>query len=138
MSLKQREAVPSGRHRVLIVEDSAAMRRVVINALRSLPSVEVDESPDGVDALRKLRRREYDLLLVDLNMPRIGGLKLIPRVRADESGRRIQIVVITGDLTGDLDRARALGADHVLPKPIKGAELLELVRRVLAERDGAP
>ncbi len=109
------------------------MRAILGRAGSALPNVVWDEAVDGVDALRKLRRVAYDCVFVDVNMPRIDGLKLIERIRTHEGKRPRIVVVTTHRAERDRERAMALGADAYLIKPIKLPEIASLVRRLLGE-----
>lgn len=108
------------------------MRAILGRAVSELPNVAWDEAVDGVDALRKLRRVAYDCVFVDVNMPRIDGLKLIERIRVQSTKHPPRIVVVTTHRAErDRDRAMALGADAYLIKPVRLPEVTSLVRRLL-------
>lgn len=108
------------------------MRALIVQALKRIDALVVDEATDGVDALKKLATRRYDILLTDINMPVMDGLKLISLVRRDAVHREIPIIVITTE-GGDEDRRRAmsLGANVFIPKPVQAAGLLGHVRTLL-------
>lgn len=97
-------------------------------------------APDGRAALDEVRRREPDLLVLDLMMPRVDGLDVCRIVRADESTARLPIIMLTAR-TGedDLLLALDLGADDYLTKPYSPRELAARVRTVLrrAQRSAA-
>src|SRR5438105_3496402 len=119
--------------KILIVEDSPAMRQLLTLAVKRLPSVEVVEAPDGLAALKALTSGRFDLLLVDLNMPVLDGMKLIKRVREAEAARpdepRTRIAVITTESTqATEDQARALGADFFLRKPVSRRDVEKLLQ----------
>lgn len=84
---------------VLVVDDSAVMRRMIIRSLRisGLPIGEVHEAADGAAALEVMRAHWIDLLLADLNMPRMGGEEMIRRLRADELTRDVAVVVVSSE-----------------------------------------
>ena len=108
----------SGKKRILIVEDSPAMRQLLALALKRY-DVEVSEAEDGLAALKELAQHSYDLMFVDLNMPVLDGMKLIKRVREDPAMAQTRICVVTTEAAkATEDHARALGADHFLRKPI--------------------
>ncbi|MDW8247266.1 MAG: response regulator, partial [Sandaracinaceae bacterium] len=65
----------------LVVEDSPMMRQLLVFALNRLKSVRVVEAEDGVDALKKLASQRFDLIITDINMPVMDGLKLVKRIR---------------------------------------------------------
>jgi two-component system chemotaxis response regulator CheY len=119
--------------KILIVEDSPAMRQLLTLAVRKRAGVEVQEAGDGLAALKLLAASQFDLLFVDLNMPVLDGMKLIKRVRESEAALgtpRVRIAVITTESSvASEDQARALGADVFLRKPVSRRD----IERVLAE-----
>jgi len=132
--------------RILIVEDSAAMRTYVRAALEGAPElgeVEIVEAASGFDALRLLPRSAYDLVITDINMPDINGLELIRFVRQSAHHRQIAVLIIsTQSSERDRKRGLALGADAFLAKPfspedIRGAVVQSLSGRSLP-RDSSP
>jgi two-component system chemotaxis response regulator CheY len=117
----------------LVVEDSPTMRQLLVYALRRIPGMETEEAEDGVDALRKLASiGRPDIIITDINMPIMDGLKLVQRVRADEKLRDVPIVIITTE-GGAEDRARALalGANAYITKPIQAPQVLRQVKELL-------
>lgn len=120
------------RHRILIVEDSPTMRQLLIFALRRLKDVEIVEAGDGMEGLRKLSESDFDLALVDINMPVMDGLKLISLMRGDPSLCDVPVVVITSEgAQGDRERALALGANEYLTKPIQTNQALAIAKSLL-------
>ena len=91
----------------LVVEDSPMMRQLLVFALARVKNLRVTEADDGVDGLRKLASARYDIIVTDINMPIMDGLKLIQRVRMDATHKDTPIVVITTE-GGREDRERAL------------------------------
>jgi two-component system chemotaxis response regulator CheY len=122
------------QRRILIVEDSPTMRQLLVFALRRLKNVDIVEAQDGMDGLRKISSDCFDLVLIDINMPVMDGLKLIRLIRGEETVREIPIVVITTEGGSD-DRARAmtLGANEYLTKPIKANRVLEVAQALLKD-----
>ena len=120
------------RHRILIVEDSPTMRQLLVFALKRLKGAEIVEAQDGLDGLRKVTSDDFDLALVDINMPVMDGLKLISLIRQEEALKSMPIVVITTEgAKEDRDRALALGADEYLTKPIQSNRVLAIARALL-------
>ena len=120
------------KHRILIVEDSPTMRQLLRFALRRLPGTEVVEANDGMDGLRKVTSDEFDLALVDINMPVMDGLKLISMIRNEERLAAMPIAVITTEgASEDRERAIALGANEYLTKPIQAKQVLEVAQALL-------
>jgi two-component system chemotaxis response regulator CheY len=116
----------------LIIEDSPTMRQLIRFALNRIPGAQVVEASDGVDGLKKLSTNEIDLILTDINMPIMDGLKLVNLVRSNESYKKIPIVIITTEgAKEDKDRAMALGADAYISKPIQSTALLSTVMELL-------
>ena len=93
----------------LIVEDSPMMRQLLVFALARVKNLRVTEADDGVDGLRKLASARYDIIVTDINMPIMDGLKLVKRVRSDPVHKDTPIVIITTEGSQE-DRQRALAA----------------------------
>ena len=117
----------------LVVEDSPTMRQLIVFALRRIRGLDVVEADDGVDALRKLSTQKFDIILTDINMPIMDGLKLVARVRSDEALKEIPVVIITTEgADEDRQRALALGANAYITKPIQAPQVIAKVRELLA------
>jgi two-component system chemotaxis response regulator CheY len=117
----------------LVVEDSPTMRQLIVYALRRIPGLVIVEATDGLDALRKLAPpSRFDIILTDINMPVMDGLKLVHRVRSDAELADIPVVVITTE-GGEEDRRRALnlGANAYITKPIKAPQVIATVKELL-------
>jgi len=118
--------------RVLLVEDSPAMRTFVGSVLESAGEYVVEEVKDGIEALRLVPRAEFDLVITDINMPDINGLELIHAIRQHPRHANTPLLVITtNDRERDSLRALKLGASEVLTKPFTREELLVTVARVM-------
>jgi two-component system chemotaxis response regulator CheY len=119
----------------LVVEDSPTMRQLITFALKRIPGSKVIEANDGIDALKKLSTQKFDIILTDINMPIMDGLKLVSMVRNDPVHKAIPIVIITTE-GADEDRKRglALGANAYIAKPIQTADLLSVVNEIISGR----
>ena len=108
------------------------MRQLVVFALGRISNLSVTEADDGVDGLRKLAAGKFDIILTDINMPIMDGLKLIQRVRMDATHKDTPIVVITTE-GGREDRERALrlGANAYITKPIQAPRVMATVKELL-------
>lgn len=116
----------------LVVEDSPMMRQLIVFALTRIPRMRVTEADDGVDGLRKLATGKFDIILTDINMPIMDGLKLVRRVRLDPTHKDVPIVVITTEASEeDRTRAMALGANAYITKPIVAQVVIAKVRELL-------
>ena len=118
---------------ILVVEDSPTMRQLISFAMKRVPDSRVIEATDGVDALKKLSSEKIDLILADINMPVMDGLKLVSLVRGNAAFKDIPIIMVTTEgAEEDRKRAIAIGANAYLPKPIQTQELLKLVTSFLS------
>lgn len=118
--------------RALVVDDSQAMRRSLVFALQRLTGLHCEEAADGAEGLRKLSHARFDLVLTDINMPLMDGLKLIHHIRQSEAHRSVPVVVITTEAAAaDRSRAMALGASAYLVKPVQAHTVLETVKSLL-------
>jgi two-component system, chemotaxis family, chemotaxis protein CheY len=116
----------------LIVEDSPMMRQLLVFAMARVRNLRVTEADDGVDALRKLATARFDLIVTDINMPIMDGLKLIRRVRTDEIHKNTPIIVITTEgAEEDRHRALQLGANAYITKPIQAPQVIAKVKELL-------
>ena len=121
------------KFRCLVVEDSPTMRQLIVFALKRLPELEIVEASDGVDALKKLPGAKTDLVLTDINMPIMDGLKLVSLMKGNPLYRDIPVVIITTEgAAEDREKGMALGARAYIPKPIQTNNLLKVVREILA------
>ena len=120
------------QYRCLVVEDSPMMRQLLVFALQRVREVEVTEADDGVDGLRKLAGQKFDLIVTDINMPIMDGLKLVKRVRSDPIHKDTPIVIITTEGSQeDRQRALQLGANAYITKPIQAPQVIATVKELL-------
>jgi two-component system chemotaxis response regulator CheY len=116
----------------LVVEDSPPMRKMIVFALSRVRGLNVVEADDGVDALRRIAEQRFDIIITDINMPILDGLKLVKRLRADEAYKDVPIIIITTEgAAEDRQRALALGANAYITKPIQAPQVISLVREIL-------
>ncbi|NOX21322.1 MAG: response regulator [Nitrospirae bacterium] len=117
---------------ILVVEDSPTMRQLISFAMRRIDKANVIEATDGVDALKKLSENKIDIILADINMPVMDGLKLVSLVRSNPSYKDIPVIIITTEgAEEDRKKAMAIGANAYLAKPIQTQELIRLVKKYL-------
>lgn len=116
----------------LVVDDSQTMRQSVVDVLHKMQRFALTEAVDGADALRKLKKQLFDVVVTDINMPTMDGLKLTEMVRRDARHARIPVIIITSENTPqDRARALALGASAYLLKPAREPELMQTLRQLL-------
>ena len=118
--------------KILIVDDSPTMRRMVMASLRDLRDVSFDEAGSGLEALERLALSPVDLILLDLNMPDVHGIEVLEFLRKHEIYRAMPVIILTtrGD---DQSRSAALrnGVAAYLTKPFLPSVLASQVRQLL-------
>ncbi|MBN2529381.1 MAG: response regulator [Deltaproteobacteria bacterium] len=116
----------------LIVEDSPMMRQLIVFALGRIRNLKVVEADDGVDGLKKLAGGKFDLVITDINMPIMDGLKLVKRIRTDAVHKDVPIMIITTEgAAEDRQRALQLGANEYVTKPIQAPQVISKVKELL-------
>lgn len=130
-------------HRVLVVDDNPTNANL-LNQVLATEGHEVVIAHDGLDALEKIGDQMPDLILLDLDMPRLDGYEVCRRVKKDPASRLIPIVIITAQTAFDAKlRAWELGADDFITKPFQCLEVvarsrsLLRIKRLVDERDSA-
>ena len=131
-------ALAGGSGRVLVVEDSlvaAEMHRGILSGA----GYEVGVAHDGVEALERLRREDWDLVVTDVDMPRMNGVDLITQMRSDPGLRRTPVIVVSSRDSGDhRDRGLEAGADAYVSKGEFDQDMvLQAVQLLIAGRAGA-
>jgi two-component system chemotaxis response regulator CheY len=120
---------------ILVVEDSPTMRQLISFAMKRIPDAHVIEATDGVDALKKMSSDKIDIILADINMPVMDGLKLVSLVRGNPEHKEIPIIMITTEgAVEDRKRALSIGANAYLTKPIQTLELINLAKSYLEDQ----
>ena len=121
------------KKRLLVVDDSPTMRNLLTFHLKRIPNIHILEAENGVDALAKLQETSFDLIVTDINMPVMDGLKLISAVRSDGRTKDIPIIIITTKgQEEDRKRGLELGADAYIAKPINSINLIDVTTRLLS------
>jgi len=120
-------------HTVMVVDDSVTVRKVT-QRLLSRDGYQVVLARDGLDAMRQLQDVVPDLMLLDIEMPRMDGFDVARKMREDERWKSVPIVMISSR-TADKhrDHAFSLGVSHFLGKPYEEGELLRLVKKLTTE-----
>ena len=117
---------------VLVVEDSATMRALIVSTVEGVDNVDVTETSSGFEALKILPHKKFDLILTDINMPDINGLELVKFVKTSSEYKDIPLIIISTE-GSDRDRQRGveLGANEYVIKPFKPEHLQELISKYL-------
>ena len=118
--------------RILAVDDSAAMRQMVGVTL-SGAGHQVQEAVDGVEALQLAERERFDLVITDVNMPKMDGIALVRELRARPNYRYVPLLVLTTEASNERkQQGKAAGATGWLVKPFNPERLLDTVSKVLS------
>ncbi|MBI1250024.1 MAG: response regulator [Alphaproteobacteria bacterium] len=116
---------------VLAIDDSLTIRELVCFVLGNA-GYDVQLAEDGVEGLERLSQCKPDLIITDVNMPRLDGLGFIEKARTQDAGKAVPILVLTTESDAEKKaRARAAGATGWIVKPFNPTQLLETVRRIL-------
>jgi two-component system, chemotaxis family, chemotaxis protein CheY len=117
---------------ILTVDDSATMREMLYETLSRM-GFRVVQAVDGVAALETLKQERPDVIITDVNMPRLDGLAFIEEARKDKAHRATPILVLTTETDpGMKERARRAGATGWIVKPFDPDKLATAIRRVTA------
>ncbi|OGF68202.1 MAG: two-component system response regulator [Candidatus Fischerbacteria bacterium RBG_13_37_8] len=119
----------------LIVEDSPTMRQLLSFSLKRFKGCKIIEAIDGVDALKKIASARVDMILADINMPVMDGLKLITIIRQNPKMKDLPIIIITTEgAEEDRQRGLKLGANAYITKPVQANHLLKTITDLLNNR----
>ncbi len=117
--------------KILAVDDSASMRQMVTFTLKGA-GFDVVEAADGVEALGKAKSQTFDLVISDVNMPKMDGLTLIKELRKLPAFKFIPMLMLTTESTADKKQeGRAAGATGWIVKPFNPEQLLATIKKVL-------
>jgi signal transduction histidine kinase len=132
-----RDKSPRKSYRILVAEDNIVNQRMVLRLLAKLGH-KAELVPNGLEALAALEHSsDFDLVLMDLQMPEMGGFEATAAIRRQEetTGRHIPVVALTAHaMKGDRERCMAAGMDGYLPKPVQRDELREVIQQLAGGR----
>ena len=116
---------------ILIVDDDASIRRLIATTLEDVSGYRLEEASDGDEAVDRALDVTPEIVFLDLEMPRVGGIETCRRMRSEPRLADATIVVLTGDSGAVAERsAQAAGADLFLTKPFSPLHLLQLVDEI--------
>lgn len=116
---------------ILVTDDSAIMRMYLVINLKRMLTINITEAVNGRDALNKLQKEKFDLLLTDMNMPEMDGAELVRQVRTGMKSSMPIVIITTKGESKDRDIGMSLGADGYLTKPVNPADLIKTVLKFL-------
>jgi len=121
--------------KALVVDDSAVMRKVLIGALSRANIVDVDQAADGLEAVNAAQKADYDLVLMDWNMPNMLGIDAVRAIRAN--GKTMPIIMVTteAEKTRVIDALKA-GASNYIIKPFEPSTIVSKIQEVLEKAGG--
>jgi tetratricopeptide (TPR) repeat protein len=131
LSLKEKAQM-----KFLVVDDMINMRRTIRNMLRQLGYVHITEAEDGLDAWTKLATTKFDMAIVDWNMPRMTGVELLRKARADDRFANMPIIMITAEVDeGTITEAAETEVDAYIIKPFVAKILEEKIDAVMEKKE---
>lgn len=123
--------------KVLIVDGMPTMRRIIKNILKSLGFLEIDEANDGLDAMKKLTKYSYHLVITDWNMPLMNGCQLIKNIRKNSITSKIPVIIITAEAKKEqIITAAKAGVNGYIVKPFTGATLKHKIDKIFTRTEG--
>ncbi len=120
--------------RILVIDDALTMRRIVVNLLRQLGFTNMNEADDGTTAWEKLSQETFDLIISDWNMPKMTGIDLLRKVRADPKYASIPFIMVTAEgKRENVIAAVQAGVSNYVVKPFNAATLKEKMVKVIGD-----
>ncbi|MBN1594198.1 MAG: response regulator [Candidatus Coatesbacteria bacterium] len=118
--------------KILVVDDSSTMRRIIVRTLEGIGESDVTEASDGEDALHKVNSTGFELILTDWNMPNLDGLGLVEKLRANAKYKTTPIIMITTEAEKkNVVEAIKAGVNNYIVKPFTPATLKEKIQATL-------
>lgn len=118
--------------RVLIVDDSATTRALIVSTVEQMDGYETIEAPSGFEALKRLPQQPLDLIVTDINMPDINGLEIVHFVKHHPQYQSIPMIIVSTESSEeDVRKALSLGAAAYVKKPFEPEFLRSTIRQVV-------
>jgi two-component system chemotaxis response regulator CheY len=119
--------------KILAIDDSPTMRRIIINTLKRAGFNDVTEATDGKDALAKLKVDKYNMVITDWNMPEMDGLTFVSTIRAMEEFKNLPVLMVTTrSVKEDIMEAMKAGVNSYIVKPFTPDTLKQKIDQILA------
>ncbi|MFH1674166.1 MAG: chemotaxis response regulator CheY [Pseudomonadota bacterium] len=120
--------------KILVVDDFATMRRIVRNILKQLGFTDIVEADDGSTALEILATDKIDLIVSDWNMPKVTGLELLKKVRADSNFKDLPFLMVTAEAQKqNIVEAVQAGCNNYIVKPFTADTISEKLKKIFGE-----
>lgn len=117
--------------KVLAVDDSSSIRKMVEFSLKS-KGFQVTTAVDGQEALELLAKDKPDVIILDINMPRLDGFGFLKKIKAEAANAAIPVLMLsTEGQEADMETAASLGATHYIVKPFKPSELIAAIEKLV-------
>ena len=124
----------SQQPKVLVIDDEPGVRELISESLR-ISEITAVQAADGLEALSLLRREKFDLLILDINMPKLDGLALLEKLRTEGMSGPVLMLSARADKT-DINQGLRIGADDYLTKPFSIEELVLRVKAIMRRSKG--
>lgn len=117
--------------KILVVDDFSTMRRIIKNLLKDLGFSNIQEADDGSTALPMLQQGDFDFVVTDWNMPGMQGIDLLRAIRADDSLKHLQVLMVTAEAKKEqIVAAAQAGVNGYVVKPFTAATLKEKLEKI--------
>ncbi|WP_313640195.1 response regulator [Paenibacillus sp. FSL K6-0276] len=118
--------------KIMVVDDEEVLRMLIEDTLEDLENVEIHTAENGLEALTKLSKNHFDLVILDYMMPELTGIEVLQQL--DEEKKKATAILMLTAKAQDVDRIRAVdaGARYFMPKPFSPMELLQIVEGILS------
>ena len=118
------------KQRVLLVEDNQTVRKIISYSLMRV-GINVIEASDGVEALEKVYSEKPDLVLLDINIPKLNGYAVCTQIKSDHQTQHIPVIFCTSkNDKNEYDEAKKYGADGYLNKPFKHSDIIPMIKNL--------
>ncbi len=119
--------------KILAVDDSPTMRRIIVNTLKRAGFEDVMEASDGKDALAKMKVEKFNFVITDWNMPEMDGLTFVTTLRTIDEYKKLPVLMVTTrSVKDDIVEALKAGVNNYIVKPFTPETLKEKIEQVLA------
>jgi two-component system, chemotaxis family, chemotaxis protein CheY len=122
---------------LLVVDDSATFRQLLCMSLTRVEGIKqanITQAENGEDAFNKVREGNFDLVLTDINMPKMNGLEFVHKVRTELKRENLPIIIIsTKGAENEIEKGMQMGANGYISKPISTIQLREVLQNYLSK-----